>query len=109
MLQDMGLLESQHVTLGIVGVSDFETDNATFEIKCPFTAGYNNQVGLLREFCSCLPVTLRTVGFARAVDAAAADVPLPEHGLTEGERFLRELFHSLYAKGGMGAEAAAIR
>ena len=67
-LQDMGLMESQHVALGIVGVSDFETDNATFEVKCPFSSGYNNQWTLQPLMYHCLNTDNRKIEDINVID-----------------------------------------
>jgi hypothetical protein len=53
-LTEMGYAESTSVALGIVGVADFETDEAIYEFKCPLSGKYNNQWVLQPLVYNCI-------------------------------------------------------
>jgi superfamily I DNA/RNA helicase len=41
-IKDMGILNTDKVSYGIVGVSDFESNDCIFEVKCPRSSNFSN-------------------------------------------------------------------
>lgn len=62
-LEEMGVIDRKSATLGIDGVSDFETEFGVYEIKAPVGQKFNNRWVIQPLMYSCMrPETTREIG-----------------------------------------------